>query len=123
MSMHYLSLLLILVAVVAFILLPWWVALPLCLPIVAIIVLAYTKGRQALRLPPTTGEESMIGGRAVVSSVSEDQIRVRYHGEIWRALSYQPLYEGQPVEIEAVQGLTVRVAPLSESADDEQPAG
>jgi membrane-bound serine protease (ClpP class) len=120
--MHHLSLLLLLVALVLFILFPWWVALPMCIPIFALIALAYTKGRQALRQRPTTGEESMIGGRAVVSSVRDDRVQVQYHGEIWEAVSSQPLHERQAVIIEGVQGLTLRVAPLPAPADEKQAA-
>ncbi len=120
--MHHLSLLLLLVALVLFLLFPWWVALPMCLPIFVLIALAYTKGRQAWRWRPKTGQESMIGSRAVVRSVRDDRVQVYYHGELWQAVSSQPLHERQAVVIEDVQGLTLHVAPVSEPGNEKQAA-
>jgi membrane-bound serine protease (ClpP class) len=116
--MHHLSLLLILLALALFILLPWWVAVPTSLPIVAFIVFVYWKTMQAQRQKPVAGEEAMIGDRAIVSG-TEGQLMVRYRGEVWWAVSSQPLHQGQPVIIEGVQGLTLRVVPALPPADDQ----
>jgi membrane-bound serine protease (ClpP class) len=108
--MHHLSLVLLLIAAILFILLPWWVALPASLPLLGLLLFTYHKGRQALRWRPMTGEEAMIGDRAVVTSAQKGHIEVRYQGEIWRAVSSQPLRRGQTVLIDDVDGLTLRVA-------------
>jgi membrane protein implicated in regulation of membrane protease activity len=110
--MHHLSLILLLIAAILFLVLPWWVALPACLPLLGLLLFTYSKGRQALRWRPATGEEGMIGDRAVVTSAQKDHLEVRYHGEIWRAVSSQPLHAGQTVLIEDIDGLTLRVALL-----------
>jgi membrane protein implicated in regulation of membrane protease activity len=119
--MHHLSLLLLLVALVLFILLPWWVALPLTMPLLGIIAFAFYKGRQALRQQPVTGEEAMVGNRAVVSSARQGHLQVRYQGETWRAVSAHPLHRGQMVIIENVDGLTLRVVPLLPQGNHHRP--
>jgi membrane-bound serine protease (ClpP class) len=118
--MHHLSLLLLLLALVLFILLPWWVALPTSVPILAFIVFVYWKARQAWRQRPVAGEEAMIGDRAIVSDTAGGQLKIRYRGEVWWAVSAEPLHQGQPVVIECVQGLTLRVAPLAPPTEDEK---
>jgi membrane-bound ClpP family serine protease len=44
-----------------------------------------------------------------------------YKGEIWRAVSSQPLQPGQQVVIEKVEGLTPQVAPLLQPPGKERP--
>jgi membrane protein implicated in regulation of membrane protease activity len=53
----------------------------------------------------------------VVVRVGGDAVEVEYEGEIWRAISPEPLHPGQQVIIESVEGLILRVAPLN-SRDD-----
>jgi membrane-bound serine protease (ClpP class) len=117
--MHHLSLLLLLLALALFILLPWWVALPTSVPIVAFIVFVYWKTRQAWRQRPVAGEEAMIGDRAIAGDTARGQLKVHYRGELWWAVSSEPLHRGQPVVIEGVQGLTLRVAPVPSPAKEE----
>ena len=62
------------------------------------------------------GQGAMIGGQAEVVSSNDSQIEVRYHGEIWHAVSAQPLQSGQQVIIEDIEGLTLQVAPLPQPA-------
>jgi membrane protein implicated in regulation of membrane protease activity len=111
--MHHLSLVLILVVLALFLLFPWWIALPLCVPILALYLMAFVKGRRAQRQPPTTGEEAMIGAHAVVTDARRGKLEVQYQGERWRATASTRLKPGQPVVIQDVEGLTLRVAPLS----------
>jgi membrane-bound serine protease (ClpP class) len=111
--MHHLSLVLILVVLGLFLFLPWWVALPLSVPILALYVTAFVKGKRAQRLPPTTGEEAMIGAQAVVTNAGLEELEVQYRGELWRAVASAPVERGQRVVIQGMEGLTLRVAPLS----------
>ncbi len=57
----------------------------------------------------------MVGDQAVVVKAEGGEVEVDYQGETWRAFSSQPLQPGQQVVIEAVDGLTLRVAPVARS--------
>jgi membrane protein implicated in regulation of membrane protease activity len=48
-----------------------------------------------------------------VVSLKGDEVEVDYQGEIWRAASSQTLRVGQKVMIEGVEGLVLRVKPVS----------
>jgi membrane protein implicated in regulation of membrane protease activity len=106
-----------LLGLVLFKFLPWRVALPLYLVTVAVSFGLFWKVTQAQRRRPIIGKRAMIGDQAVVVSVKGDEVWVDYQGEKWRAVSPNPLHQGQKVIIEGVERLTLRIAPLP-SADD-----
>lgn len=99
-------------ALVLFLFLPWQRALPLYLPIAISSAAIARKAMQAQREPPVSGEEAMIGDRAVVTGTGKRAARVHYRGETWRAVSSRSLHRGEKVVIEDVEGLTLRVMPL-----------
>jgi membrane-bound serine protease (ClpP class) len=73
-------------------------------------------GRLALtsqRRPSATGAEALVGeqgrARTAVSPDAAGQVDVR--GEIWRAVSREPLLPGQPVRVLGANGLTLVVEP------------
>ena len=68
---------------------------------------------QAQRHPPQTGVESMIGGtgRSRTALAPEVPGQIDARGEIWRAVSREPVPAGTPVRIVAVDGLTLLVEP------------
>jgi membrane-bound serine protease (ClpP class) len=73
-------------------------------------------GRLALkaqRHPPQTGIETMVGtlGRTRVPMAAGIPAQIDARGEIWRAISPEPLPAGAAVRIVAVQGLTLLVEP------------
>ncbi len=115
--MHHLLLLLPLVGLVLFIYLLWQVALPLYVIILIGSLALYWKIIKAQRQRPVTGRRAMIGNRAVVVSVKEGEVEVDYDGEIWRAVSPEPLHDGQEVIIRGVEGLSLRVVPLKPGND------
>ena len=106
-----------LLGLILFIFLSWRLALPFYLVILVVSLGTYWKIVQAQRQQPAMGRRSMIGRQAVVVWVKGSDIEVEYKGETWRALSPQPLHQGQHVMIEGVEGLTLRVVPLK-SGDD-----
>lgn len=64
-----------------------------------------------------TGRESMIGKQAeVVDKVSASGGRVFVSGEYWNAYSDHEIEEGQLAEIEEINGLRMKVKPISEIA-------
>jgi membrane protein implicated in regulation of membrane protease activity len=98
---------------VLFAVLPFPVAMPLYLVVVIVSALMYTAIWRALRLPPSTGLEAMIGGRAhVVESLHPVGV-IRYCGELWRAVADEPVDPGTLVWIARVErhpeGLTALV--------------
>jgi membrane protein implicated in regulation of membrane protease activity len=113
--MHNVLLFLPLLAVGLFFILPWQAALPLYGLILIGSIIGYWKAFQAQRLPPVMGKRVMVGDQAVVVKAERDEAEVDYRGEIWKAASLQPLYRGQQVIIEKVEGLTLRVAPLPQA--------
>ncbi len=116
--MHHVLLFMPLIALLLFLFLPWQYALALSIPIAGISLLGYWKMLRVQRQPPVVGTRAMIGGRADVISSKGAEIKVRYRGELWRAISPHVLQRGQRVIIEDVDGLTLRVAPLSQPAED-----
>ncbi|HEX5078976.1 MAG TPA: nodulation protein NfeD [Geminicoccaceae bacterium] len=68
------------------------------------------------RRPVVTGEEDMIGSRARVVDWQGREGRVHTRGELWRARGPAGLSAGQAVRVQAIDGLTVEVAPEKEVA-------
>ncbi|PAU78131.1 NfeD family protein [Halomonas salipaludis] len=58
-----------------------------------------------------TGQEELVGARAVALEDFEGAGRVRLHGESWKAHSPTPVSKGQTLTVTALDGLTVEVAP------------
>ncbi len=62
-----------------------------------------------------TGREEMIGAQGTVVTElpvgAEGMIRI--HGELWRAISNQPVSEGKPVRVVKMDGLKLYVEPVS----------
>jgi membrane-bound serine protease (ClpP class) len=78
-------------------------------------------GRLALkaqRRPPQTGVESMIGelGRTRTPLAADAAGQIDARGEIWRAVSREPVPAGSAVKIVAIDGLTLLVEPADRSA-------
>ena len=115
--MHHLLLILPLLGLILFVFLLWQVALPLYMVMLVVSLAIYWKIIQAQRRRPVIGKRAMIGDRAVVVRVGGDAVEVEYEGEIWRAVSPEPLHQGQQVVIESVEGLILRVAPLKPRDD------
>jgi membrane-bound serine protease (ClpP class) len=117
-AMHHLLLILPLLGLILFIFLPWPAALPLYVILLIGSLGIYWKIIQAQRRRPTIGKRAMIGDQAAVVRVKGDDVEVEYEGEIWRAISTQPLEPGQQVIIKAVEGLTLQVMPLKAGHDE-----
>lgn len=95
------------------------IGLQLILPVVAavaVIVLGLVRlAVRALMRPATTGTAGMLQerGRALGDFGPGIEGRVATHGEIWTAVADAPIREGDPVEVVAVDGLTIRVRPTT----------
>jgi membrane-bound serine protease (ClpP class) len=69
----------------------------------------------------TTGAEGLVGERAEVIARCAPDGRVRIRGEIWNARCDEPMDIGERVEVAAVEGLTLVVAPVTESTHTARP--
>jgi membrane-bound serine protease (ClpP class) len=78
----------------------------------AFFVLVVGAGLRAQFLPVRAGRETLVGRTVTaLTPIDEAQGRVFVEGESWNARSSVPVPEGQPVEILALEGLTLRVKP------------
>jgi membrane-bound serine protease (ClpP class) len=89
----------------------WAVILPVVTLASAFTLLVIGTGVNALRRPPATGREEMVGlvGTATTALAPEGQLAVR--GELWEAVSEQPVSAGDQVQVTAVDGLRLHVKP------------
>jgi membrane-bound serine protease (ClpP class) len=71
-------------------------------------------GLRAQLLPVRAGKEAMLGRRVnAISRIDAGGGKVFVEGEYWNAVSDTPIEAGQPVEIVAVNGLTLNVKPAA----------
>jgi membrane-bound serine protease (ClpP class) len=66
------------------------------------------------RTQVATGAEGMVRKQAVARTELAPRGKVFVHGELWDAVSEAPAAVGQAVEVVAVEGMTLRVRPLSQ---------
>ncbi len=79
-----------------------------------------TEGIRAQFTTNQTGKESMIGKRAeVIEKINDREGRVFVNGEYWNAVSEQDIEEGEKCEIVSIEGLMIKVKPVSESSDSQ----
>lgn len=62
----------------------------------------------------TTGAEGLVGSRAVARSALAPTGKVFLEGEWWNAVADTEIAAGSPVEVVAVDGMTLRVRPVDE---------
>jgi membrane-bound serine protease (ClpP class) len=66
---------------------------------------------KARRRPVVSGAEALLREHAEAVESFRRQGFVRVHGEIWTAVSPEPVHEGQRLRIRKVDGLTLQVEP------------
>lgn len=75
----------------------------------AFFLFAFGMAFRTHRRQVTTGEEGIINEIGVAQSRIAPQGNVAVHGEIWRAVSEQPIKKGERVRVVGVKGLTLTV--------------
>jgi membrane-bound serine protease (ClpP class) len=87
------------------------VIIPVVLGVSGILIFLVRLAVASQRRRSITGEPGMIGraGIALTSIPAGMTGRVATHGEIWQATSAEPIAEGDPVRVTAIDGLTVTV--------------
>ncbi len=64
---------------------------------------------------PRTGAEGLIGEIGIVKNDLNPHGRILLHGELWKAVSRQPVSEGAGVRVTKVEGLVVEVEPITDN--------
>jgi membrane-bound serine protease (ClpP class) len=72
-------------------------------------IFAVGMGIKAQKRKPTTGESGLIGQIAVAKTPLEPEGTIFVEGELWKAISDQPVQAGEKVKILAVEHLTLKV--------------
>jgi membrane-bound serine protease (ClpP class) len=90
------------------------VAIAVTLPFAALTVLLMRLVLRSHNWKNATGREELLSEQGVVVTPiaigAEGMIRI--HGELWRAISTQPVPEGQPVRVLRIEGLKLYVEPV-----------
>ena len=93
------------------------VALAVTIPFAALTVFLMRLVLRSRKWKTATGREEMIGAQGVVISPMQNGTEgmIRVHGELWRAISAQPVPEGKPVRVVRMEGLKLYVEPVETS--------
>ncbi len=89
--------------------LAWKVLIPTVLAVSGFFAVVATLAFKAYMRKPVAGSRGMIGEKGSAMSRIAPRGRVFVHGEIWDALSEEPIEEGERVEVTGIQGLTLQV--------------
>jgi membrane protein implicated in regulation of membrane protease activity len=91
-------------------LVPVWLAVPVYAAILAVSTYGFFVGVRARHRAVQTGVEAMAHKIGEVVDADSDHGRVQIDGEVWEALSAEPLHPGEQVEILGLADkLTLRV--------------
>ncbi len=93
-----------------FLILPWTIALPLYLAIIALSLWLYAKIMASMRRPVTTGGEGLLGRVAELEPSGSLIVR----GERWLIAPRAGLTPGQWVRIIGLEGLRLKVQPVDQ---------
>ena len=85
---------------------------PVTLGISSVLLFLVSLAVKTQRARPVTGSSSMVDeiGYAITAIEPGGTGQVRTHGEIWTATADEPIPEGSPVRVTAIDGLRLRVA-------------
>ncbi len=88
----------------------WFVIIPTVGTTAALVIFAVSAGLKALYRPATTGAAGMVGQLGIAKTALNPEGQVLIGGELWRAVAQDgPLSAGEPVQVSAIDGLTLRV--------------
>jgi membrane-bound serine protease (ClpP class) len=96
-------------------------AVAVTLPFAALTILLMRLVIRSRKWKQVTGREEMIGSQGVViepvgNGPDSPEGMIRIHGELWRAISAQPVAEGKSVRVLRIDGLKLYVEPIESSA-------
>jgi membrane-bound serine protease (ClpP class) len=87
-----------------------WSIIPATVLTAAFFIFVVGAGIRAQFLPVRTGKEIMLGKTVpALERIDAQSGRVFIEGEYWNARSPAPIEAGQPVQVSAIEGLTLKV--------------
>ncbi|HJU05364.1 MAG TPA: nodulation protein NfeD [Nitrospiraceae bacterium] len=89
----------------------WSVILPVVGAAAGFSLLIVGMGMRAMRKPPLTGKEGMVGTMGIAKTALAPRGQVLIRGELWEAFSESPAQPGDRVEVIRMEGLTLYVKP------------
>ena len=90
----------------------WAVIIPVIITTATVSLFIVGMGIRAMRRPPQTGSEGMIGSIGIAKTALRPDGKLAIHGELWDAVSDAPAEAGTPAKILRVEGLTLHVTPV-----------
>lgn len=90
----------------------WAVIVPVVIATAAMSLFIVSMGVRALRRAPQTGTEAMVGSVGVAKTALQPDGKLTIHGELWDAVSDQPIEPGASATVLRVEGLTLYVTPV-----------
>jgi membrane-bound serine protease (ClpP class) len=94
--------------------LAWKVLIPTVLAVSGFFAVVATLAFKAYVRKPVAGSRGMIGEKGNAMSRIAPRGRVFVHGEIWDAVSEEPIEEGEQIEVTGIQGLILQVRRASQ---------
>jgi membrane-bound serine protease (ClpP class) len=93
-------------------------AIAVTLPFAVLTVVLMRLVLRSRKWKSATGREEMLSEQGVVVSpiLNGAEGMIRIHGELWRAVSTQPVPEGKPVRVLRIEGLKLYVEPVESAA-------
>jgi membrane-bound serine protease (ClpP class) len=93
-------------------------ALAVTLPFAVLTVFLMRLVLRSRKWKSATGREELLREQGIVVTpiVSGAEGMIRIHGELWRAVSTQPVPEGRPVRVLRIEGLKLYVEPVEATA-------
>lgn len=92
----------------------WSVIIPVIVTTAGVSLFLIGMGVRAMRRPPQTGSEGMIGAVGVAKTALRPSGTVAIHGELWDAVSDTPVEPGTSAKVLRVEGLTLYVTPITQ---------
>jgi membrane-bound serine protease (ClpP class) len=90
----------------------WTVIVPVILTAAAVTLFLVSMGLRAMRRPPQTGREGMVGSIGVATTRLSPDGKLVIQGELWDAVSDTPAEAGTPAKVLRVEGLKLHVTPV-----------
>ncbi|MDT8068432.1 MAG: nodulation protein NfeD [Terriglobia bacterium] len=89
----------------------WWAALGVSVPLGAITIFLMTLAIKAHRNKVVTGEQGLVGEVGVARTPLSPEGKVFVHGELWNAVSSEPVALGESVVVNSMHDFTLEVTP------------
>jgi len=92
----------------------WSVIIPFVVFTAAFFTFAFSMALKTLKTKATTGAEGMIGLEGVtISEIKENGGQVRVHGEIWNAISKEPIEANSKIIVNDLKNMKLTVTKIS----------